>query len=133
MCYLEANGMHQGELEHRRLKRFYVRTNKNALFVSQIASHQRCERFVNDPRRCVPTAPHRKAKARRLMTQKDSCPFTAHSNATEEVPACSPRDHHSISREQRTHVDINALVNENEDDPAFEACTVSLIATGQVN
>jgi hypothetical protein len=36
----------QGELEHRRIKRFYARTNKNKTFVSQITKHVRCERVL---------------------------------------------------------------------------------------
>ena len=37
---------HQGELEHRRVKRFYARTNKRKTFTQQIAKQQRRERIL---------------------------------------------------------------------------------------
>ncbi|KAH9954823.1 hypothetical protein BGW80DRAFT_390490, partial [Lactifluus volemus] len=37
-----------GELEHRRVKRFYARTNKNKNFTQQVAQHQRRERILKN-------------------------------------------------------------------------------------
>ncbi|EIW62286.1 uncharacterized protein TRAVEDRAFT_77649, partial [Trametes versicolor FP-101664 SS1] len=113
-----------GELEHRRLKRFYVHMNKNALFVSQITKHQHRKHFVNKAHSRVPKLTskpaERKAKARRAMTQKTAGSLQARPDVHKDIGSCAPRDHHQISHEQQQHVDIAAFVRNNKGDVAVE-------------
>ncbi|KAI0363587.1 hypothetical protein BV20DRAFT_1031111 [Pilatotrama ljubarskyi] len=119
---IEGTSTQTGELEHRRCKQFYVRTNKNATFVSQIAKHQRRERFVNDIHQRMPGAkePARKHSARRLFTRSTVGPLQLGPDDFEPLGPTSPRDHHRISDDQRHHVDIMGFVLENKDDPAVD-------------
>ncbi|KAI0363871.1 hypothetical protein BV20DRAFT_957443 [Pilatotrama ljubarskyi] len=120
---IEGTSTQTGELEHRRCKHFYVRTNKNATFVSQIAKHQRRERFVNDIHQRAPGAKEpgaRKHSARRLFTRRTAGPLQLGPDDFEPLGPVSPRDHHRISDDQRHHVDITGFVLENKDDPAVD-------------
>ncbi|KAI0823817.1 hypothetical protein BC628DRAFT_1297070, partial [Trametes gibbosa] len=115
-----------GELEHRRLKRFYAHTNKNAKFVSQIAKHQRRERFVNKAHKQAPAAQQggaaaaRQANARLLMTRETVRPLRPGRDVAEIIEQSNPGDHHAISSDQRTHMDITGFVHDNEGDPAVK-------------
>ncbi|OSD00042.1 hypothetical protein PYCCODRAFT_1437796 [Trametes coccinea BRFM310] len=127
------------ELEHRRVKRFYARTNKNKDFVWQITRHQRRETILNRIRRralareagSAIKAPQAETSRRRSRSQyAKTTPYAPTSASlrplhlrfeqSEPLPASSPRDHTQISEEQAHPVDIHQYVNDNQDDPAFE-------------
>ncbi|KAI0349066.1 hypothetical protein OH77DRAFT_1499676 [Trametes cingulata] len=117
---IEGTSTQTGELEHRRCKHFYVRTNKNATFVSQIAKDQRRERFVNHIHQRAPEAKEsaRKHSARRLFTRSRAGPLQLGLDEFEPLGPVSPRDYHRISDDPSHHVDITGFVLENKDDPA---------------
>ncbi|KAI9060685.1 hypothetical protein FKP32DRAFT_1668146 [Trametes sanguinea] len=111
-----------GELEHRRVKRFYVRTNKNFQFGLQIARHERRERAVNDPRRQPPSQPppsHTESGKSRQRRPRRHTSLRLDPQGPEESSSCSPTIHTEISEELRHPLDINGFVYDNEGDPAI--------------
>ncbi|KAH9884316.1 hypothetical protein C8Q73DRAFT_661143 [Cubamyces lactineus] len=119
---LDNTSTQTGELEHRRIKRFYIRTNKTSRFQSQIGAHERRERVINTTQ-MQPGFPKNapwKKKARRLMTKKASTGLRLPHDQPEEAGQCLPQEHHYISEEQRHHVDVTGFVHEHEGDPAVE-------------
>ena len=92
----------QGELEHRRVKRFYTRTNK-IRFERQIAKHERMQRYY---RKYVD------ALRRKTGSQKTSRP-----DAAEDA---SPLQHHSLANRDRDHVDFYELSIKCMGDPALK-------------
>ncbi|RPD56887.1 hypothetical protein L227DRAFT_587910 [Lentinus tigrinus ALCF2SS1-6] len=102
-----------GELEHRRVKRFYSRTNKNSEFAGQIAKHQRREALIYKVASTAPIAALRRRRklGRRLQLQ-----------ATDKDPLSLtlPTQHYHISDDPRNTVKLDAFAHENQDDPACE-------------
>ena len=89
-------------MEHRRVKKFYGRTNKNNA-TSQIAKHQRREAIIRE------------------IASKD--PFKQPSvsqSSRNDVPFMSPKDHHHIADSQRSHCDILGWVTENRENPGVK-------------
>ncbi|OSD05112.1 hypothetical protein PYCCODRAFT_1385676 [Trametes coccinea BRFM310] len=112
-----------GELEHRRVKRFYARTNKNFQFGLQIARHERRERIVNDPRRqpsSQPPPPHTKGGKARRGRPRQHTSLRLDPQEPEDISSCSPTAHTEISEELRHPLEINGFVYDNEGDPAVE-------------
>ncbi|KAI0363060.1 hypothetical protein BV20DRAFT_959073 [Pilatotrama ljubarskyi] len=116
-----------GELEHRHVKRFYARTNKNE-YAYQIALHT-----------------HRAAKLRVIKERVDVAASTASpddsaqtdgfpnavrspqdDSGTEPLPYSSPLDHHHIADSQRDHEDLIAWTRSHQGDPALEGFILSL-------
>ncbi|KAL0566510.1 hypothetical protein V5O48_015503 [Marasmius crinis-equi] len=89
-----------GELEHRRVKRFYSRTNKFK-FVKQVAGHERREQLLVkiDTRITM-----------RLQPQKPS----------EPLAPTSPNTHHFISWDRSNWFNVREWVNKNKGDPAIK-------------
>ncbi|CDO75898.1 hypothetical protein BN946_scf184523.g7 [Trametes cinnabarina] len=117
-----------GELEHRRVKRFYVRTNKNFQFGLQIARHERRERAVNDPRRQIPSQQPPSPPAAMVSDNgRLSHPRAKSSHAPMQLDPSEPEDlgdrsllnHTVISEERRNPLDIHGFVYDNADDPAL--------------
>ncbi|KAI9057374.1 hypothetical protein FKP32DRAFT_1551893, partial [Trametes sanguinea] len=123
------------ELEHRRVKRFYARTNKNTDFAWQIARHQRREAILNrisrhtlhrQARTAQKPSGSRGQRQRRgpnALAQVPCAPLQPlhlRFEQSEPLPACSPKDHTQISEEQANPVNIHQYVAENDDDPAFK-------------
>lgn len=96
----------QGELEHRRVKRFYKRTNKTR-FERQIAKHERMERHY---RKYVNTL---RDKTGGRTTSRAALPMDPTDDA-------SPRQHYSIAKRDRDHVDIYSLAHRHAGDPALK-------------
>ena len=96
----------QGELEHRRVKRFYKRTNKWR-FERQIAKQERMERHY---RKYI--AALRKKTGVRVKSRPG---FS--SDVTEGV---SPQQHYSVAKRDRDHVDLYTLANQHMGDPALK-------------
>ncbi|KAI0350553.1 hypothetical protein OH77DRAFT_1488941 [Trametes cingulata] len=115
------------ELEHRRLKRFYARTNKNARFAWQIARHQRRERALH--RLHAQTSEDDASAKRRSRNDHSSRakaafgrrrPLNLGFTSSEPLAPASPRQHTQISEGQEHPVDIGTYVHENRHDPAFK-------------
>lgn len=95
----------QGELEHRRVKRFYKRTNKTR-FERQIAKHERMERhyrkYINTLR--AKTGGHVTSKLR---------------SSADDANAALPQQHYSMAKKDRDHVGLYSLPNLHVGDPAL--------------
>jgi hypothetical protein len=90
----------QGELEHRRVKRFYRRTNK-AKFVTQVAKHERREALL----RTIET------RVQKYYTSK---------SPREDPPDISPKTHHLISQDTADWYDVRRWTRENKGDVAVK-------------
>jgi len=99
----------QGELEHRRSKRFYpiVRKGSHAVGIGKAVSRERLLQLISQ--RTVGST-HPKVR----LSPKGRKPVK------ESLPPTSPTTHHHISAETRNKVDIAELLDENEGDPALE-------------
>ncbi|KAF9778070.1 hypothetical protein BJ322DRAFT_1015103, partial [Thelephora terrestris] len=96
----------QGELEHRRVKRFYKRTNK-VRFERQIAKHERFERHYRK---------YISALRKRTGGRATSRPGLS----TDAVESVLPQQHHSMAKRDRDHVDLYSLSNKHPGDPALK-------------
>lgn len=107
----------QGELEHRRVKRFYTRTNK-IKFTRGIAMQQRRERLLHrlqDIEHQTSTDHDNLAEANGNENQ----PFL-HFVDKEPLPYCSPEDHYQMSSSQKHYWDISAWLHKNRNDVAIK-------------
>ncbi|THV03577.1 hypothetical protein K435DRAFT_817199 [Dendrothele bispora CBS 962.96] len=95
-----------GELEHKRVKRFYRRTNKTFRFVRQIAAQEKRKRILQNlkasfenfaPRSTSPTVPFQ------------------HSDV---LPPTPPELHYKISSDNSQYLNVFELMNDHENDPA---------------
>ncbi|RPD82127.1 hypothetical protein L226DRAFT_541597 [Lentinus tigrinus ALCF2SS1-7] len=102
-----------GELEHRRVKRFYMRTNKNVKFISQIAKHQRREALVY---KVASTAPATALKQRRKLGRR----LQLRAADKDPLSLTLPTQHYHISDDPRNAVDLDAFAHENQDDLGCE-------------
>ncbi|KAF4611550.1 hypothetical protein D9613_004494 [Agrocybe pediades] len=110
----EGYSTQAGELEHRRIKRFYARTNKNTNFEEQITRQQRRERVLHK----IQLRQQQPAQAPKNLARTSSIvPF----NESEPLPFTRPEDHHHIANTQRYHENIYKwLYGKHEDDPALK-------------
>ncbi|KAI0715990.1 hypothetical protein C8T65DRAFT_606466 [Cerioporus squamosus] len=111
-----------GELEHRRVKKFYVRTNKNIQFAWQIARHQRRQQFLHTRMddSTSPKRPKRKTKPRRARLVPVRTPMHLPFEASELLPSMSPKEHSQISEEQTHSIQLATHLADNRDDPSFK-------------
>ncbi|KJA20593.1 hypothetical protein HYPSUDRAFT_101131, partial [Hypholoma sublateritium FD-334 SS-4] len=86
-----------GELEHRRVKRFYARTNKNTA-VHQMTRLERREYALRSS-----------SKLRTNVSFEDS----------EALPYTPAEEHHHISKSRNFHMNIIAFLSSNQGDPAI--------------
>jgi hypothetical protein len=100
---------YQGELEHRRSKRFYriVQKGRHAIGIGKAVSR---ERLIHRIAQRGIGATHSKAQ----LNPKGCKPVK------EPLPHTLPTTHHHMSAETRNKVDIADLLDENEGDPALE-------------
>ncbi|KAJ8088296.1 hypothetical protein PM082_022368 [Marasmius tenuissimus] len=89
-----------GELEHRRVKQFYARTNKSR-YVRQVAKHERRERLV----KTVETRVRRLQEKKAPSSQKNQQPVQS---ATAQT----------ISEDRSDYFDVYRWMKENSNDPA---------------
>lgn len=99
----------QGELEHRRVKRFYPRTNKVGL-TQQIAKHQRRERLL-----------HNLSKSSQAATKNNPAAVVGFQES-DPLPYTSPTAHHHISNSNHHHHDLTAWLRTHSSDPALTVC-----------
>ncbi|KAF9550311.1 hypothetical protein CPC08DRAFT_755181 [Agrocybe pediades] len=103
-----------GELEHRRVKRFYCRVRKG-WHAKGIAQHVRRERFLY-----TQGVQHKEAIASGIKTRK------RRSMIDESLPPLSPEAHHQISIETRNKIGIDDYITEHQNDPAIEDFHIKL-------
>ncbi|KAJ6608894.1 hypothetical protein B0H10DRAFT_2301109, partial [Mycena sp. CBHHK59/15] len=112
-----------GELEHRRVKRFYARTNKNRA-VRQMTQLERREsslmRIAIRARmntrlfgKTIATPDHQGHK-RKLKKRKVFVPFAE----SEALPYTTPDRHHHISTSRNFSLHLSSWLRENQGDPA---------------
>ncbi|KAF9455458.1 hypothetical protein BDZ94DRAFT_1278112, partial [Collybia nuda] len=116
-----------GELEHRRVKRFYARTNKLRQFTRQIAKHQRCERILRNMR----LRHEQGLQAQPIEPENTNTPIPppiqAHTKHTASVPFevseplanTPPSLHHHVSESTKQYENVTQWLTEHSDDPAM--------------
>ena len=97
----------QGELEHRRVKRFYSRTSKVG-FTQQITKHQRRERLLHNLSKS--STPENNPTAAVSFRDSDPLPYT------------SPTVHHHISNSNRYYENLTTWLGTYSGDPALTVC-----------
>ncbi|KAJ3551292.1 hypothetical protein NM688_g4788 [Phlebia brevispora] len=135
-----------GELEHRRVKRFYGRTNRNT-FVCQIAKQQRREELIRHiikreeaqrmraarltaPPAQAPTPTAAGPQGSQSIPQTQATPSTSSTaaaarstvpfHAREPLPCTAPDVHHHMSNLKRFSYDLATWLHCNKDDRAVE-------------
>ncbi|KAJ7687114.1 hypothetical protein B0H17DRAFT_1203783 [Mycena rosella] len=110
-----------GELEHRRVKRFYARTNKNRA-VRQMTQLERRETYllrmanrVHKKTRGRSTAEHQ-GHMRKLKASKTYIPFAE----SEALPYTTPDQHHHISPSHNFSLHLSSWLGEHQGDPATD-------------
>ncbi|KAJ7053101.1 hypothetical protein C8F01DRAFT_1330682 [Mycena amicta] len=98
----DSHNAENGEAEHRRLKQFYKRTNRNQP-EAQIARHVRRQQLLK--------AIEKKQGRRALALSAD---------ANEPLPKTNPHERYQVSHSTRFPEDLSQFVNENAGDPAVE-------------
>ncbi|KAJ7210726.1 hypothetical protein GGX14DRAFT_363047 [Mycena pura] len=102
-----------GELEHRRVKRFYARTSKNRA-IKQITVLERRERGLTDM-----FAPHRRAAL--AMSKMKPTPNRQRRGKPlnrETLPYTDPEQHHHIANAKHNPISLGSWLPEHRDDPA---------------
>ncbi|KAK1235358.1 hypothetical protein PQX77_001424 [Marasmius sp. AFHP31] len=107
---LDSYSTQIGETEHRRVKRYYARTSKRS-FVRQIATQERRDHFLHSLSQKDKLEPTKKSR----YTGKAQRPVPA---GEEILPASSPRDRYHIGETQKSPIDLDDFVHDNQDDPA---------------
>ncbi|TBU36276.1 hypothetical protein BD309DRAFT_1073507, partial [Dichomitus squalens] len=111
-----------GEFEHRRVKQFYRRTNKNRTFGRQIALEVRRAEIINKIKQTwgetvKPRNKRHKAKVARAARGKRLHVRFEHA---EPLPPTQPDRHYHVSDETRYPVKLEDFLFENHGDPACE-------------
>ncbi|KAJ7118066.1 hypothetical protein C8R44DRAFT_532146, partial [Mycena epipterygia] len=110
-----------GELEHRRVKRFYARTNKNTAVRQMTVLERREQKLLRIARKIAqivpPTAQPAPQKGKRKA--KKLKPYVDFVDA-ESLPYTAPEQHHHISNSRNFHANIPHFLHENEGDPAVQ-------------
>ncbi|PPR03767.1 hypothetical protein CVT24_007510 [Panaeolus cyanescens] len=124
-----------GELEHRKVKRAYARTNKGATFARQIANHQRREEVIRavdqriaslsspTPTSTLPVAPQEIASQ-----GMNVCPPQSHQGPADVMPPVLPQHHYQMPASKKKKVNIFqwAYEHQSSGDPAFNNFIVNL-------
>ncbi|KAF7344219.1 hypothetical protein MVEN_01712600 [Mycena venus] len=131
---IDSYSTQTGELEHRRVKRFYARTNKNTA-VRQMTFLERREQALLKIARAVgkanataatPATPTETAASASAPKPKKKKTVTKKKRAyidfaeSESLPYTAPEEHHHISHSLNFPVSITEFLRENEGDPAIE-------------
>lgn len=104
----------QGELEHRRVKRFYPRTQKGK-FTLGITKQQRREQHLRKLKELSPNL-------RMNDSKKKSPPLDPRLSFEDHDPLLPtlPSQHYQMSSEQRHKLNLSQWLHENRDDPALK-------------
>lgn len=132
----------QGELEHRRVKRFFAHTNKNR-FTWQITKQERrqhilrnasnrfqylkthieepCHHEIAIPMLTTNSKLNSYSSSTRTQLHKSPSLFpTVPFEMEEIVPLSSPKEHHFISETRKFPLTLIPWLSENADDPALK-------------
>jgi hypothetical protein len=99
----------KGELEHRRVKRFYGRTNKQR-FVGQIAKHQRRERLLQ---RIKQRLADKKSSEAGLPVEQPGMGQRGYQD-TDELSYTNPEAHYHISASEKDFENVASLLSKNK-------------------
>ena len=116
-----TNGNDQGELEHRRVKRFYPRTHKGQ-FTLGITKQQRREQHLRKMKELSPNSCMNNRK-------KKSSPLDPRLSFQDHDPLLPmlPSQHYQMSTEERHKLNLSQWLCENQDDPALEvSCLIDI-------
>ncbi|KAJ7448896.1 hypothetical protein B0H11DRAFT_2161975 [Mycena galericulata] len=105
--YLKNNS--QGELEHRRVERFYARTNKNTAVRQMTVLERREQALLRISRK-----PKKAQKKRQLKKMRPYVDLAE----SESLPYTAPEEHHHISHSRNFPSNILQFLNKNDGDPA---------------
>jgi len=105
--------VHQGELEHRRVKKFFSRTNKKQ-YQRQIAKHEQRERRLHQMR--MGNQPTLNPS---VSSTASSAPALA-PHDLDPLPFTDPAVHYHMSQSQRNYIDITSWLADNKQDPALK-------------
>jgi len=108
---LYLTGTYKGELEHRRVKRFYGRTNKQQ-FLGQIAKHQRRERLLQ---RIKQRLANKTSSDAGLPVQQPRG-----YQDPDELPYTKPEAHYHISASEKEFLNVTSFLSQNRDERALE-------------
>ncbi|THH07280.1 hypothetical protein EW146_g9368 [Bondarzewia mesenterica] len=112
-----SEGSGPGELEHRRVKRFYARTNKNQ-FQMQVTKHERRERLLEQI--------HRRSESFHNQGASSSSPVPIIQAAAlrfedaDPLPHTSPHVHYHVSESTKHFENVTLWVRQNPNDPALK-------------
>ncbi|KAJ3768980.1 hypothetical protein FB446DRAFT_813657 [Lentinula raphanica] len=98
-----------GELEHRRVKRFYARTNKVFGYTRQVVGHERRIRVIKSIQRNL-----RQAQKSSEASSDPRVPF----QHSDPIQPLEPERRYKISNDTSQWVQIHQFMNSNKDDPA---------------
>lgn len=107
----------QGELEHRRVKRYYARTNKNK-YTRQVARQERRQRLLRGIKRKMDEADAAAPTTTSATNSSNDRPSFTFAQS-EPLPPTAPRQHHHISDSRRTGINIPTYLGNHEGDPAI--------------
>nr|GAT49693.1 predicted protein [Mycena chlorophos] len=116
---LDSYSTQVGELEHRRVKRFYARTNKNRAVRQMTLLERRDTFFRNIRARAVKTAtatvrPHAATPVRQIRRSKKTVPFAER----EALPYAAPEQHYHVAASQNDSIHVPSWLYEHRNDPA---------------
>jgi hypothetical protein len=100
-------------LEHRRVKKFFSRTNKKQ-YQRQIAKHEQRERRLRQIRTGNQPTLNRSASS-----APDSAPVLAF-HESDPLPFTDPAVHYHMSQSQRHYIDVTSWLADNKQDPALK-------------
>ena len=123
---LTCHGL-QGELEHKRVKRFYSRTNKNAHFTAQITRLQQRQAHFETKRREREGTIGKRRPARKQHSPKTRHPLRRALATLEPRVSADPDAHHHISTDTRDAVNIIRFLREHPEDAACKVRTHSCV------
>ena len=106
----------KGELEHRRVKRFYGRTNKQR-FVSQIAKHQRREQLLQRIKQRL--ANRESSDAAGLPVEQPGTAQRGYQDG-DDLPYTKPGAHYHISASEKDFENVTALLSQNRTERALQ-------------
>ncbi|THH19110.1 hypothetical protein EW146_g1980 [Bondarzewia mesenterica] len=106
-----------GELEHRRVKRFYARTNKNQ-FQMQVTKHERRERLLEQIRRRSESFHNQGASSSSPVPTIRAAALRFED--ADPLPHTSPRVHYHVSESTKHFENVTLWVRQNLNDPALK-------------
>ncbi|EDQ99585.1 uncharacterized protein LACBIDRAFT_316367 [Laccaria bicolor S238N-H82] len=112
-----------GELEHRRVKCFYARTNKTFGFKRQITKQERRQRFLRNAslkeKRQREASEHSADGAPDPKCYRQSSAHSIPNIVDDPLPNITPKDHYQISDSAKSFERIPKFLSENAGDPAL--------------